>query len=237
MKEKSPKKNKKQTKDKSINGSRFYGRMHRALARFVLWLFRVRVHCAEREPDTENYLLCSNHLSALDPVLLSAALSKQQPHFMAKKELFRIPLLAGLIRSFGAFPVDRTGDVGAIKTSITLLNQGMCVGMFPQGTRCPGKPPRETADKVKNGAGLLVDKTHVTVLPVCLKTKKNRLRMFGGVDLIVGTPISYEELAARAADESAAEDHHSRQAEYARISHEVFDRICTLYEEDEHEAS
>lgn len=237
MKEKRAKQNKKEKKDKKMNGSRFYARMHRALAKFVLWLFRVRVHHAEREPEGENYLLCSNHLSALDPVVLSAALKKQQPHFMAKKELFRIPLLAGLIRSFGAFPVDRAGDVGAIKTSVTLLQEGLCVGMFPQGTRCPGKPLRETVDKVKNGAGLLVDKTHVTVLPVCLKTKKNRLKMFGGVDIIIGNPMSYEVLSTPMDDGAGEGERHSRQAEYARISHAVFEQICVLHEEgDAHEA-
>ena len=214
-------------------GSRFYCGMHRLLARFVLWLFRVRVHNAEREPEGETYLLCCNHLSALDPILLAAALQKQQPHFMSKKELFRIPLLAGLIRAFGAYPVDRAGDVKAIKTTISLLESGNCVGMFPQGTRCAGKAPRETLDKVKSGAGLLCDKTHVTALPVCLKTKKNRLRIFRRVDLYFGEPVRFEQLAA--SEVTYPVEAHGHQAEYFRLSHAIFDRICTLYEEADHE--
>jgi 1-acyl-sn-glycerol-3-phosphate acyltransferase len=216
--------------DKQIKGSAFYGRMHRALARFFLWLFRVRVHFVDREPADDNYLLCCNHLSAVDPILLAAALNKQQPHFMAKKELFKIPLLRSVIRTFGAFPVDRAGDVGAIKTSIMLLEQGKCVGMFPQGTRCRGKTPRQTMDAVKNGAGLLIDKTHVTVLPACLITKKNKLSLFCGVDLVFGEPISYEMLASTKT--LTEETHHARQAEYFRISHEIFEHICQLYEEN-----
>ena len=213
-----------------------YSRLHHALARFVLWLFRVRVRHAEREPGEETtYLLCSNHISALDPVLIAAAVSRRQPHFMGKKELFRIPLLGGLLRTLGAYPVDRTGDVGAIKTSLALLEQGNCVGIFPQGTRCKGKTPREAADKVKNGAGLLCDKTHVTVLPVCLKTKNNRLRVFRRVELIFGEPVPYDVLAERARDEVFADTTaHGRQAEYARISHAIFERICALYEEEDH---
>lgn len=213
-----------------------YSRLHRALARFVLWLFRVRVRHPEREPGGEvTYLLCSNHISALDPVLIAAAVSRRQPHFMGKKELFRIPLLGGLLRTLGAYPVDRTGDVGAIKTSLALLEQGNCVGIFPQGTRCAGKTPREAADKVKNGAGLLCDKTHVSVLPVCLKTKNNRLRVFRRVELIFGEPIPYETLAERTSDEVSADTTaHGRQAEYARISHAIFERICALYEEADH---
>lgn len=224
-------------KKKSSNGvtvkegdSKAYRRWHRALAKFILWLFRVRVCFPEREPGEDvSYLLCSNHISALDPVLIAAAVTKRQPHFMAKKELFRIPVLRSIISAFGAYPVDRAGDVGAIKTSITLLEQGNCVGMFPQGTRCAGKLPRDTAEKVKNGAGLLCDKTHTTVWPVCLKTKKNRLRIFRRVDVIFGEAVPYEKLALSEHGQSGG-----HQTEYARISHLIFDRICELYEQDDH---
>ncbi len=223
-------KKKRQTEQK---GSRFYCGMHRLLARFVLWLFRVRVHYAEREPESETYLLCCNHLSALDPILLAAALKKQQPHFMSKKELFRIPLVSGLIRAFGAYPVDRTGDVKAIKTTVSLLESGNCVGMFPQGTRCAGRPPRETRDKVKSGAGLLCDKTHVTVLPACIKTKRDRLRIFRRVDIFFGELVGYEALAA--SEVTVPVEAHGHQVEYLRLSHAVFERICSLYEEaDDH---
>ncbi len=214
--------------DEHMNSTRIYGRLHRLLARFFLWLFRVRVHFAEREPADTNYLLCCNHISAVDPILVAAAAHRQQPHFMAKKELFKIPLLAGLIRTLGAFPVDRAGDVGAIKTSVSLLESGKCVGMFPQGTRCKGKSPRESADRVKGGAGLLICKTGVTVLPACLKTKKNKLCLFRKVDLIIGEPIPYEALVEGIDPAST-----SHQALYAHVSHAVFERICALYEEAE----
>lgn len=224
MKQKRQPKQEKQ--DKSMNSTVVYGRLHRLLARFLLWLFRVRVHFADREPADYNYLLCCNHLSAVDPVLLAAACKRQQSHFMAKKELFKIPILAGLIRMLGAFPVDRTGDLGAIRTSISLLESGKCVGMFPQGTRCPGETPRETMDRVKNGAGLLVDRAKVAVLPACLKTKNNKLRLFGGVHLIIGEPIPYEQLLPTEGEATSHKDL------YSHISHAVFERICALYEED-----
>lgn len=210
--------------------SSFYSRLHRVLARFLLWLFGVRVRYPEREPsDDVTYLLCSNHLSALDPVLIAAALSRRQPHFMAKKELFRVPLLGGLFRTLGAFPVDRAGDVGAIKTTLCLLEQGNCVGMFPQGTRCAGRPPRQTMDRVKNGAGMLCTRARVDVLPICLKTKHDRLRIFRRVELIFGELIPYETLCP---ESETGTDAHGRQAAYARISHDIFERICALYEED-----
>jgi 1-acyl-sn-glycerol-3-phosphate acyltransferase len=105
--------------------------------------------------------------------------------------------------------------------------------MFPQGTRCAGKTPRETLDKIKSGAGLLCDKTHVTVLPICLKTRKNRLRAFRRVDLYFGEPIPFERLAA--SEVTVPVEGHGHQAEYLRLSHAVFERICALYEEADHE--
>ncbi|MBQ8719387.1 MAG: 1-acyl-sn-glycerol-3-phosphate acyltransferase [Clostridia bacterium] len=201
---------------------RFYKRAHALLAKLVLKLFRIRVYHAEREPAEENYLLCANHTAAMDPVVISAALCKQQPHFMAKKELFHIPLVRGLVRMFGAFPVDRAGDVGAIRTTMELLQNGKCVGMFPQGTRCPGKNPAETADKLKNGAGMLCVRTQVTVLPVCIRAKGNKLRLFGGADILVGEPVRFDTFGV-------GEPGH---AEYVRVTQEIFSRICALYNEE-----
>ena len=147
MKQKQPNPNREQKQDKEIKGSAFYGGMHSLLARFFLWLFRVRVHFVEREPENETYLLCSNHLSAFDPILLAAALHKQQPHFMAKKELFKIPLLSSVIRAFGAYPVDRAGDVGAIKTSIALLERYPLPRPFTQRNGGHGQKRRRSSDR------------------------------------------------------------------------------------------
>ena len=201
---------------------RFYKKAHALLAKLVLKLFRIRVYYADREPADRNYLLCVNHTAAMDAVVISAALQKQHPHFMAKKELFRIPLLRGLLYTLGAFPVDRAGDVGAIRTTMELLQGGTCVGMFPQGTRCPGVPPATTADKLKNGAGMLCVRTGVTVLPVCIRAKGDKLRLFGGADVIVGEPIPYE---AFGVDQAG-------HAEYVRVTGIIFDHICRLYEAD-----
>ena len=192
---------------------------------FFRLFYRVKVKGLENLPKDKSFIIVSNHLGMIDCFAV-AALFKQKIYFMAKKELFKIPLLAGLIRMLGAFPVDRAGDVGAIKTSVSLLESGKCVGMFPQGTRCKGRAPRESADRIKGGAGLLIHKTGVTVLPACLKTKKNKLSLFRRVDLILGEPISYETLV-EGIDPGAM----SHQALYTHMSRIVFERICALYEE------
>ena len=119
-------------------------------------LFRVRVVGRKNEPKKGEgvYLVCANHQTVLDPVFLCIALRRQQPHFMGKESLFRVPVLGRLVRWLGAYPVSRgRSDVGAIKHTIKLIESGRSVGMFPQGTRCPGMDVRET--KVKAGVGMI----------------------------------------------------------------------------------
>lgn len=214
---------KQQSKTRQARGGKsgLYRCVHFLIARLLLWLFRVRIHGAELEPE-QPYLLCCNHVSAVDPVLLGAALKKRQPYFMAKKELFRIPLLAQLLRALGAYPVDRSGDVGAIRTSIALLEDEKSVGIFPQGTRCKGLPLQKTASRLKNGAGLVCCKTQATVLPACIYTKGHRIRLLRRVHLIIGEPIPYEHW--QCPDNPGHE-------EYVRVSKGIFDRICALEED------
>ena len=116
----------------------------------------MKVRGTENEPTTEQgaYLVIANHRTWADPIYLACVLKHGQPHFMAKKELFKIPLLNLLIRALGAYPVNRGGaDVGAVKHTIEMLKAGVCVGMFPQGHRYNKVDPRKTP--VKTGAAFL----------------------------------------------------------------------------------
>ncbi len=187
-----------------------------------MWLLRVHVHGAENEPAPSDgpYIICGNHTVFSDPMFLCAATSKQQPHFMAKKELFKIPLLGWLIRGLGAFPVDRkAGDVSAIKKSIALLEQGKCVGIFPQGHRYVGVNPRET--EIRHGIGMIASRTHATILPCYLCMPDYQYKLGRRLDIVIGKPMQYGEYAAGL----------SGKAEYSAITEKVFDRICTLGEQ------
>lgn len=184
-------------------------------------LFRVRRIGRKNEPKAEDgpYLVCANHQTVLDVVFIAASLKRQQPHFMAKAELFKVPVLGWLVRKLGAFPVSRgKGDVGAVKHSISLLKNGRSVGMFPQGTRCPEKDPREC--KVKFGAGLIAAHTGATVLPVFIKMKHQKWRFLRRVTVIVGEPIPFEKFNYQ----------EGVSGEYARITEMIYDEICRLGE-------
>ena len=201
--------------------SRFYIWVKKYLAPPVRFLFRIHPRGSENEPDAADgpYVMICNHISNADPVFLCASTDKQQPHFMAKKELFKVPLVNKLVAALGAYPVDRAGaDAGAVKKTIRMLGEGKCIGIFPQGHRKRGVDPRDT--EIKNGAALIAVKANATVLPCFVKTKKRKWTPFCRVDVYIGKPIKPEELKY---DPDA-------QGEYRRISQYIFDKVCELGE-------
>ena len=211
---------KKEKRTEKGGTSRFYRVIYMIFSGIVGFVLRIKVVNRENESAEGGYVVCANHISATDPISLCYAFRKNQVHFMAKKELFKIPVLSWLIKMLGAFPVDRSGnDVGAIKTAISLVGNGGCLGIFPQGHRYPGEDPRET--KVKTGAAMIAAKNHADVVPVYLWTKKRKKTLFGRVYVVIGEKIPIEEFGYN--EEEAGE--------YARISNIIFDRVCTVGEE------
>jgi 1-acyl-sn-glycerol-3-phosphate acyltransferase len=85
--------------------------------------------------------------------------------FMAKEELFRIPVLKQGIELYGAYPVKRgAADRSAIRSALNCLSAGWAVGLFLQGTRTPDARISEP----KLGAALIAAKAKVPLLPVSL---------------------------------------------------------------------
>ena len=199
--------------------SGLYTVLHFLLAKPILWVSRIRLRGKEYEPvrGAGSYLLISNHMKWYDPIWLCAVLKHYQPHFMAKQELFRIPGLNLLLKALGAYPVNRGGaDVGAIRRTIAMLQEGQVVGMFPQGHRYNGEDPRKT--DIKAGAAMIAVRAGVPVLPVFIKTKGNCPRFLQKKEIIIGKPILPEEL-----------NYNSEESgEYARIASFLFEKVCEL---------
>lgn len=199
----------------------FYMGVKKVLGKFLMGCFyRCSVEGGENIPEGGRLLVCSNHISLHDPIVIAAACNRQIC-YMSKKELFKIPLFGSFLKSLGAFPVDRKGgDVGAIRHSIFLLNSEHAVGIFPQGTRHPKVDPEGTP--IQKGAGMLVDKTDATVLPVFIHTKKHKVTpFFGKVVLRIGKPVSAEELKRDTEGVSGTE-------KYNVISKRIFEHIIQL---------
>ncbi|SHE73838.1 1-acyl-sn-glycerol-3-phosphate acyltransferase [Desulfofundulus australicus DSM 11792] len=163
----------------------FY-RVARAICRIVLALVRRwEVVGAHHLPPSGGVLVVSNHVSYWDPVVVGCALDRQV-HFIAKAELFRIPLLGPVIRALGAFPVRRGGgDRQAVRRALELLKQGRVVGIFPEGTRSKSGELLEP----HMGAAMLALRAKVPVLPVAVINTRG---LFGKVRVNIGKPLVFE---------------------------------------------
>lgn len=99
------------------------------------FLFRIRVTGKENLPTEGPFLIASNHINLLDPFTVGACVPRFV-EFMAKDELFHIPVISRIIRYLGAFPVRRgVGDKAALKRAIEVPKQGGCLVIFPEGHR------------------------------------------------------------------------------------------------------
>ena len=126
--------------------------------------FRGRIYGAEKVPQQGPVLVVANHASDFDPPFVSV--SMQRPvSYMAKEELFRVPLLGKGIQLYGAYPVKRgSADRSAIRAALTQLEEGWAVGVFLQGTRT--EDARISAPKL--GAALIAAKAQAPLLPVSI---------------------------------------------------------------------
>jgi 1-acyl-sn-glycerol-3-phosphate acyltransferase len=128
-------------------------------------LFRLEGRGAEHIPARGPVLMVANHSSLLDPPLVGCV-SPRQLSFMAKAELFRVPLFGGLIQRLNARPVRREGaDAGALRTALRILQDGGVLLMFPEGTRGPEGTLREP----KPGAAMLAVMSGAPVVPVFIE--------------------------------------------------------------------
>lgn len=140
---------------------------------FFRLLFRYRVEGREHVPASGGVLLVANHASYLDPPVVGCALERPV-HFMAKAELFDIPVLGWLLRNLRAFPVQRAGfDRQAVRRAIELLQAGEAVCLFPEGTRT------RTGSLLpfQRGASLIALRAGVPVVPIGIH---NTFKPFAG---------------------------------------------------------
>ena len=125
---------------------------------------RGRIYGAEHVPQKGPLLVVANHASDFDPPIVSNCV-RRPVSYMAKEELFKVPVLGRAIRLYGAYPVKRgSADRSAIRAALTQLEAGWAVGVFLQGTRTPDARIPDP----KLGAALLAAKAQAPLLPVSL---------------------------------------------------------------------
>jgi len=187
----------------------------KAVAKFALTCYyKVEYKNIENVPD-RGFLMCCNHVSLIDPIIAVMGL-KRPFRFMAKAELFKKPLLGWLVKTLGAFPVERgTGDMTPINTSIEIINGGGNLLIFPEGTRS------KTGEllRPRSGASLIALKTGADVLPVAIRfenKKKFRSKLF----------VSYGEIIPNA--ELGLEENNLRSLHTS--SKHIMEKIRILWE-------
>lgn len=151
---------------------------------FINMFYRVELVNKHNIPEKGAALLCANHIHDLDMFFIGYNINRLV-HYMAKEELFKIPILAPLIRWLGAFPIKRgKGDVGAIKSALKLLEEGHIVGIFPEGTRTGGKDKKNIT--IKRGAVMIAINSGVPIIPVGINAT---YKPFSKVRVVFGEPF------------------------------------------------
>jgi 1-acyl-sn-glycerol-3-phosphate acyltransferase len=116
----------------------------------------------ERVPMEGPVILAANHASFLDPPLVGAGLTRDI-HYLARRTLFRFPLVGWLLRQWNSVPVDRDGGGGAgLKAILDRLHSGSAIILFPEGTRTRDGQ----LQPARSGIGLVVIKSTAPVIPV-----------------------------------------------------------------------
>ncbi len=178
-------------------GYRLTRTLRASAARLVLASYRTRFIGSDRVP-AGGAILAGNHVSYLDPVLLWCG-APRLTHFMAKSELWDVPVVGWLLPQLLAFPVHRgSADRVAISKASDLLGDGNLVGIFPEGTRQQGLADDELG-QANEGVAFIAMRAGVPVVPVGISGTEHALPKgawlprFPRVTVVYGEPVLAEE--------------------------------------------
>jgi 1-acyl-sn-glycerol-3-phosphate acyltransferase len=153
--------------------------------------YRIKHIGAERVPTEGPVVLAANHESILDPWFLGTV-TPRPVRFLAKAELFRTPLVAGILRGLGCISVRRQGDLGrAADASVAALLAGEVVGVFPQATCLPhrNRPWRRGAARLALSAGAPLVPVLLVATERSIQPRTHRIG-FPEVTIVVGEPLA-----------------------------------------------
>jgi len=146
-------------------------------------LYRVEVIGRENIPKDGGVLICSNHINNFDPIIVGM-MAPRPVHFMAKEELFNVPVLGKMVPHLNAFPVKRgMSDREALRKGLAILKEGKVLGLFPEGTRS------KTGELGKGlaGAGFFALRTDAQIIPCAVVGPYRPLRK---LKIVYGKPIN-----------------------------------------------
>lgn len=183
-------------------------RMSRTAVRFFGRIFlRMRMLGRDQFPDQGGGLVCSNHQSYLDPILLGGFCDRRM-NYLARENLFSTTFFGALIRWYDAIPVKRDGmSISGLKQTLQRLKRGELVVIFPEGTRSEDGQ----VAPLKSGFCMLARKAKVPLIPVAIAgayevwPKGRKLPRMGRVCLMAGAPIGADEVQQLSDEELVGE--------------------------------
>ena len=187
--------------------------------------FRARSRHVERVPLQGPAIIAPNHFSAMDHFFCGIYM-RRRVQFMAKSQLFRRPLLQGILRVGGAFPVRRgKHDEESIETAKAILARGGTIVIYPEGGR---SRTARIGERARRGIGRLALETGAPVVPVAIHGSQGarnwkRLRV-ARVTVGYGEPRRWQRVER------------SDPAQQQSVADQVLDAVRELYAEIEREA-
>jgi 1-acyl-sn-glycerol-3-phosphate acyltransferase len=150
-------------------------------------VYRIEVIGRENVPADGGVLLCANHIDNLDPPVVGIT-APRPVYFMAKEELFSVPVLGKIVPHLNAFPVKRgMSDREALRKGLGILKDGKVLGLFPEGTRS------KTGEMGKGlaGAGFFALRSDAHVVPCAVI---GPYKAFKKLKVVYGKPIGMESI-------------------------------------------
>ncbi len=170
-------------------------------------LFRLRCVGRDSLPAEGGVLVCSNHQSFFD-VLLMGATCRRRLNFLARSSLFRFKPFRWLIELYDAIPIDLDKfSMSGLKTTLRCLKRGEMVLIFPEGTRTRDGE----VGSLKPGFCSLARRGKGWLQPVAIDgayqawPRGQRFPSFAPIHIEFGTPLSPEEIKQLSDDELVAE--------------------------------
>lgn len=157
---------------------------------WLVWhlIFRIKVIGRENLPKDRGFVLCPNHISAIDPVFVATArFWGKRLLIMGKEELFNInPIISWMFLHVGVVPVQRgKGDTSVVENAIECVKNGQGLLIFPEGTRTKDG----NLGRIKSGALVVASQANVDIIPCRIIYKGGKMKLFCRCTIIFGKAI------------------------------------------------
>lgn len=158
-------------------------------------LYRIRVYGLENYPDHDGLLVCSNHQSYLDPLILGVVCPRPV-NYLGRKSLFKFAPLAWFLNWNDTIPIDREATgIGGLKETLRRIKRGESVVMFPEGTRCDDGEFKS----LMPGFCVVAKRSKSTLMPIGFDgafqaySRTDKIPRPGRIHAVMGKPIPFSE--------------------------------------------